>query len=125
MFILRKAQVQVLARVARGCYVERLSAYLAAEYPEPCARLGGEAERRAFIEHGIDRARPYRIESERDVRGYVECMLLLGRDFDKDPKLPWAGKVLGDEKTNAGAKIASLKERAKTTQHHTAKPAGT
>jgi hypothetical protein len=50
-----------------------------------------------LIQYGIKRAASYGIQLENDVRKYIEVMLLLGPDFDKDPKYPWATSILTDK----------------------------
>ena len=46
------------------------------------------------IHQGTERAASHGIRNEADVVRYLEYMLIYGDDFDRDPKLPWASKVL-------------------------------
>ncbi len=70
-------------------------AHLREFFPQPCEELSDEGCREA-IEHGIERSASYDIVSEADVCRYIDLMFALGRDFDRDPRWPWAKRILTD-----------------------------
>lgn len=68
-------------------------AHLKRYFPDRCAHLSDEDVRES-IRYGIERANAYEICIEQDVSRYINLMYILGRDFDRDPELPWAQAIL-------------------------------
>lgn len=108
MLVIRNAQMQALGQAPRRQFVERLSAHLRLQAPEPCAALSAEALG-AVVEHAIVRAASHGITAETDVCEFAVVMSALGLDFDTDPRLPWASRCL-DRSTHrhAAFRIADL-----------------
>jgi hypothetical protein len=52
----------------------------------------------------VDRAKVYDIDSERDVCKYIDIMYTFGRDFDIDPEIPWASKILNKKRQTGSFK---------------------
>ncbi len=71
-------------------------AHLNKVFPEQ-SKILGEPKLRETIQYGTQRATSYRFISERDVCKYIDLMILFGRDFDKDPNLPWAQSILQNQ----------------------------
>ncbi len=71
-------------------------------FPQQCSAMG-DSQLRDFIQYGIRRASGYGIKAKRDVCKYVDVMLALGRDFDKDPRFPWAARLLVQSRVQADA----------------------
>jgi hypothetical protein len=69
--------------------IAHISAFFAQQYHEV-----GESGMREIIQYGIERSASYGIHVERDVCKYIDLMVVLGPDFDRDPALPWAGEIL-------------------------------
>jgi hypothetical protein len=78
---------------AAQSFVTRMEAHLRKHFPNHCATLGDAGVREA-IGSGTAKAGQYGIESERDVCKFITLMFTFGRDFDVDPKLPWASEIL-------------------------------
>ncbi len=93
MWVIRRQQIAALEAAQSRRFEEQLAAHLRRHFPGPCARLG-EAGLREAIRHGRRKAARYRIVAERDVCKFVSLALVFGRDFDEDPRLPWAGAIL-------------------------------
>ena len=93
---LRREQIEVFRELMSKRFEDRMVAHLERHFPEQCRALG-EAGTREAIQYGIEQAASYRIVAERDVCKYIDVMFAYGRDFDTDPKLPWAGAILRDE----------------------------
>ncbi len=88
--------------------------HLNKHFPKNCAALG-EAGVREAIGAGIASAKKYGIVSERDVCKYINLMFAFGRDFDVDPKLPWAAQILRTRVYESpGDRMRALYETAKT-----------
>jgi len=111
MLIIRREQVAVLVQAAADRFVRETADHIRARWPRSFARLG-EEDVQSAIQHGIERARSYRIQTEASVRLFIEMMFLLGPAFDTDPKLPWASQCLlapGDERMRVSALIAAAR----------------
>jgi hypothetical protein len=112
MLIIRKEQLAVFGPVGRKAFEDRMIAHLKRAFPEQVESLG-EPKLRETIQYGTQRAASYRIPSERDVCKYIDLMIFYGRDFDKDPKLPWAQSILQNQNIrNPTTKIERLYKAA-------------
>jgi hypothetical protein len=69
--------------------------HIAKFFPKQFAEIG-EPRMRETIQYGIKRAESYGIVAERDACKYIDLMVVFGRDFDRDPALPWVRDVLHD-----------------------------
>jgi hypothetical protein len=49
-----------------------------------------------FIRAGIEKARGYGFVEKAEMSGFIDLMLVLGEDFDRNPALPWACGLLSD-----------------------------
>jgi hypothetical protein len=114
MLTLRKEQIAVFGPLGKKAFEDRMLVHLKKVFPEQSEALG-EPKLRETIQHGTQRAAAYRIISERDVCKYIDLMILYGRDFDKDPKLPWAQSILQNQVIkDPSAKVNQLFRAAKS-----------
>jgi len=93
MMTVRNAQMKVLAVAARQVFERRASDHLASFFPD----LPECADRRqllARVRRGVEEARLYGIESERDLLRWLNVAAALGEDFAENPRYPWAARVL-------------------------------
>ena len=112
MLTIRKEQLVAFGPLGKKAFEDRMIAHLKKVFPEKFESLG-EPKIREAIQYGTQRAASYRIISERDVCKYIDLMLLYGRDFDKDPALPWAQSILQNQALrNPTAKIERLYKAA-------------
>lgn len=125
MLVIRHAQLEAFSQAALLRFENELLAHLRQHLPAHHGQLG-DAGTRDAIRYGIRRAQAYGIESERDVAHYIRHLFLFGRDFDLDPQLPWASRVLTDETIPTGEqRMAALVQAAMAWLHElTAEPAG-
>lgn len=93
MLTIRRAQLEELSRVRLEYFVQRVVAHLFEELPEECRDLGAE-ELSEAVRDGVARARSYEIEGERGLMRWAELMVRYGREFDADPELPFADRIL-------------------------------
>jgi hypothetical protein len=113
MLTIRKEQMSVFGPLGIKAFEDRMLAHLKKVFPEQSESLG-DPKLRESIQYGTQRAAAYRITSERDVCKYIDLMILYGRDFDKDPSLPWAQSVLQNQGIrNPSSKIERLFKAAK------------
>jgi hypothetical protein len=113
MLTIRREQLAVFGPLGKKAFEDRTIAHLKRVFPEQSESLG-EPKLRETIEYGAERAAAYRIISERDVCKYIDLMILYGRDFDKDPSLPWARSILQNQAIkNPSSKVERLYKAAK------------
>lgn len=111
--IIRQQQIAVLSQVCLTKFEDGVAGHLNRCFPGECEALG-EKGIQDVIRYGIERAASYGFTLERDVCKYIDLMFAFGHDFDRDPGLPWAYRILEDETfTNATAKIERLFDAAK------------
>ncbi len=93
--LIRPPQMAAFDRLAREGVMDQLCDHLQRHLPDRCAELG-QRETRRLVDLGMDRAAAHGLTMEQDVSSYINLMFVLGRDFDSDPALAWAGKILRD-----------------------------
>ncbi|MGH9631059.1 MAG: hypothetical protein ACRD7E_22355 [Bryobacteraceae bacterium] len=77
-------------------------------FPSKCEYIG-ETCLRNLIQRGIEVAGQYGIASERGIVLFIVIMFVVGSGFDTDPQLPWASRVLTDDKiADQSAKVDQL-----------------
>lgn len=77
-------------------------------FPEHYEALGDD-NCRELVTLGIKNAEVYDIVNERDVCKYIDLMVSFGVEFDKNPELPWAAKILNDKsRENSTEKTEAL-----------------
>jgi hypothetical protein len=113
MLAIRKEQLAVFGPLGKKAFEDRMIAHIKKVFAEQCETLG-EPKLRETIQYGTQRAVAYRITSERDVCKYIDLMVFYGRDFDKDPNLPWAQSILQNQSIRTpSSKIERLYKAAK------------
>lgn len=93
MLRIRKQQQDAFSEAQVADFERRTAVHLRSFFPKDCQALD-EPALHELIRHGIDRAATFGVVSERDVTLYLDVMMTLGPDFDRDPKLPWAYEIL-------------------------------
>lgn len=93
MLVLRGEQMALFSQNAEKQFEDWMVAHLNRFFADGCQKLGEQGVRE-LIRHGIRRAASYRLTIRREVCKYIDVMLVLGRDFDKDPRHAWAGRIL-------------------------------
>ncbi len=121
MLTIRKEQLAIFGPLGQKAFEDRMLGHLKKVFPEQSQAIG-EPKLRETIQYGTQRAAAYRITSERDVCKYIDLMIFYGRDFDKDPNLPWAQTILQNKAIrDPSSKIERLYKAAKK-QENKAKP---
>jgi hypothetical protein len=111
MRILRRAREAFEQSVLED-FEGRMSVHLRKFFPAACAALGDE-QVLALVRYGVERAESHGITRERGVCTWVDLMFTFGRDFDRDPGLPWASDFLSRKDVpNQRARIERLFARA-------------
>ena len=110
MLVIRKEQMEALSKQRLQQFEDRLVQYLTETMPDQCAARG-EDQLRQDIRHGIERAVSYDITGERDVAGYVELLVRLGRDFDQRAETSWVQAILSDRMSTAENRLRRVQWR--------------
>jgi hypothetical protein len=121
VLVIRSEQFNALARVARLDYEDSLIRHFRRFYPVECQHAGAEQVRK-LIRYGIDRAMVHGYAGQREVALYINLMLILGCDFDRDPQYPWAGEQLNDASIEAD--FARIQRVFQTTIDYLGKTSG-
>lgn len=93
MLVIRRAQIEPFKEHLREPFVLRMVAHAREYFPADCADLTPE-ELRVIVRDGIARAEKYGFENERDATRFLNLMFTFGRQFDRDPTLGWATRLL-------------------------------
>ena len=93
MLTIRREQFEVFAQADLRSFEEWVLAHLKRVFPSQ-SKTKGDDDLCELIRCGRPRAAAYGIQAKRDVCKYVDLMLVLGRDFDTDSRLPWAAEIL-------------------------------
>jgi hypothetical protein len=112
MFTLHSHHTDAFDKDIRRRFENRMVDHLNAFFPAQCGQLG-EKEVRNWINLGIQRAGSYGIVSERDVCKYIDIMFVHGRNFDSDPRKPWAASILTAKSVDPADKTRVLFENAR------------
>jgi len=94
MLTITKEQLAIFREPAIEVFVKKVLVHLNKCFPEKCKEMSEQVEK--LVRYGIGRAAGYDIRAERDVVKYIDLMMVFGVDFDDDPKLPWASRILND-----------------------------
>jgi hypothetical protein len=112
MLKIRAEQLEAYSQAEVERFREWMAAHLKRFFPRQCKALGDD-QLNETIWFGIKRAATYGIKAKRDVCKYIDLVILLGRDFEKDGKLPWASEILNSQ-NQAHAKLEMLHQVART-----------
>lgn len=107
----RKEQMRALSVHRMESFVARMARHLWTRLRKQCEAQGlKQPDVEPMVRQGILDAAHYGITYEEDVRAYLECMAILGRDFDRDERHPWAGDTLRRDDLSAAEKLEAMDE---------------
>ena len=117
MLRIRQKQMRALCTYGLRKYEERILEHLQDHFPGQCEALSQDRIREA-IRFGVNKARSYGFESEGEIGWYIDLMFIFGREFDGDPRLPWAAEILNDDAYLVPSlKVAALQEAVEEHEH--------
>ena len=118
MLKIRRYQKEVLGDYMRRNFEEKMLDHLECHFPDKCQTLG-ERSLRSLIRTGIDRATSYDITTQLDIGRFIILMMIFGTDYDTNPELPWAARILNDQRLQGPkTKMDSLYAEAATRLKH-------
>lgn len=106
---IRKEQFSIFRDVEVQKFENWVASHLKRFFPAHCRQMG-EAKLRETIQYGIERAAFHGFRAKRDVCKYIDVMIVLGRDFDRDKA--WAAAILMQQ-GKAAVRMGRLLETAK------------
>jgi len=93
--IIRPEQMQIFSADVEQRFLRQLVAELHQFAPWHAAILG-DSGLETCVQFAARRARRYGFTNRGPIRLYLQMVFLLGAEFDSDPLLPWAGRILAD-----------------------------
>lgn len=111
MITISKRQMDAFAGQSVDRFVARTVRYLKEAFPAEIESQGLDDQAvEQLTRMGIERSRAYGVANEADVVRFVECLLLLGRDFDENESYPWAGATLRRSDLDGDGKMDVIDE---------------
>lgn len=109
--IIREEQLKKFSEVLKRGFEDRLLACLKQGLPAHAEKFGDDRTRRA-IQLGIERAAACGIRSEMGTARFVQLLFLFDRDFERNPRYPWATQVMADPGIAGEARAERLVQSA-------------
>jgi len=109
MLRIRPEQLEVFGKLSSKQFEQRMASHLRTRFAVQTAGLTDDALL-GRIQVGIQKARCYGFELEPHIRSYLELSMTHGAEFDRDPKIPWAGEILRNHRLDAETKLQRLEE---------------
>lgn len=101
--------MEVLSEAMRATFVRRVVARLQADSAHEVEKLGlNEEVLPQVVECSIDKAASYGVLDEHDVELFIDCVMVLGLEFDQDPSFPWAGDILRRDNCTGTEKMSFI-----------------
>ena len=113
MLVIREQQLEVLSRAMRRHFEDLAVAHLQSALPDRCEAMGAAAVR-ASVMKAMQAARMYGLVEEYDILRYLNLMYVLGLEFDRDSRFPWAADILSDSQLQGRTKMDLLMEQARS-----------
>lgn len=113
MLTIRQEQIKIFSQLEVEKFEEWMLIHFREFFPAQC-RAAHESQLRQIIRSGIEGAAAYQITVRRDVCKYIDLMIVFGRDFDTDKRLPWAGKILA----SGGSAAQKMRDLLDAAQKH-------
>ncbi len=96
MIHIRKEQMEVLEAVMLDLFIKKMLVHVYELFPEE-TKDKDKQEMRDLVEEGINRASGYEITEEREVALFIDLMVGMGRDFEKQRSNNWILRILTKE----------------------------
>src|ERR1043165_7695630 len=108
MLFINKKQVRVFEDAGTTDFEEYMADHLEGHFPVHMELLGPDAML-VYIRQARAAAKRYGFTTRYEVWLYTSLMVMLGAGFDTDPMLPWADRILTDQRvTDPDARIRDL-----------------
>lgn len=111
MLKIREEQMRILGEYMLRRFKDSVARHLRETLPKQTATMM-EAELRALVDAGIEKAEIYGITAEDDVQTFLEYLVSYSHDFDINPETSWAGDILSRKDFDGASKMIRLKNTA-------------
>ena len=111
LFQIRREQIEALAAASIEQFQDNIVDHLRHVWPDETGALADD-ELFAWVRYGVERGRPYGIETEYDVARFIDLMFLFDAEFDANESLPWAAEILRDASLDGRRRVDALMLRA-------------
>jgi len=95
MLVIRQEQMEKFQTDSLERFVLSAIVRLRTEF-EGALKSESDEDLESLIRDGLQRAEGYGITGESDVECFIECMVRYGLNFDSNPHLAWARRILDD-----------------------------
>jgi hypothetical protein len=110
VFTIRDQQMRAFEPVVLEAFVERTVARIAREHAAQCAAMGPDATR-AVVRRGIARAKTYAIEETGAVGAFIDAMITVHPEFEKQEGMEDILETLLDHELSDEARMQLVSER--------------
>lgn len=104
---IRKEQMAALSEHLLQRFHDAMMAHLRARFPA-ATNVTSDSDLRRLIQEGMQHAKGHDIRLPRDVRRFLECMVVHGSKFGCDSKTAWAGEILRNRKLTGTQKMERI-----------------
>lgn len=104
MLTIRAEQMDALNAVMLERFTEKMMEHLLDVFPDETAAMS-EEELRKFVDSGTTTASGYKITAEREVALFLDLILGLGHEFEKQPDNEWMLSILENEEVGQREKM--------------------
>ena len=111
MLTIRKQQIEAMERIPLEDFIDRMVNHLQEDFSvEIKDKDIQKKELRPLVSEAIDIAEHYGIIYESDLRLFIECIALLGPNFDRTNKFPKVNDILNRLDLNGEKKMDKISE---------------
>jgi hypothetical protein len=124
MLVIRKEQMAVLSKSMEDRFVQKMVDHLCTDFAPQITALGLSEERlRLAICQHIATARQHDVRMQGDLTTYVECIALLGPQFDTNGRHEFVRQILHRDALDGSEKMDLVREYLVFAVDDTAMPA--
>ena len=111
MLTIRKAQSDAFLKSQEEAFLMRMIKHLRENFTKEIEKNGiQENDLSLVISQGMENAHKYNITYESDMKLYMECIALLGMDFDNSIKYPRVNEILNRKNLSGEEKMEQISE---------------
>lgn len=111
MLTIRKSQIEAFVKSQEDAFVKRMVDHLQKDFPaEITNKEILEKDLPHLVRNGLYSAYRYGIKYEDDVKLYIECIALLGPEFDTCEKFPQVREILNREDLDGEDKMDEISD---------------
>jgi hypothetical protein len=107
MLTITNKQMEAFSAYMMDSFIKKVKNHLRQKFPVSTDQMTDDTLH-DIITQGIEKAAGYNIVERDDVLPFIEYMISLGKDFDKNPDQNWALKILKIRNLEGTEKIARL-----------------